>query len=166
MEDVTTFDKAMELAKGMNGLAVNTDYVLAQPGGAAALKIAWLQGKGEAEAGAVQTGTPGGALSEKSVSGSGRVLYKGTMRTADEVATKLIELNARATDTDAVLKAVLEGDERVKAYVDTAAGQIFFADSAGDVFGTVLHEDWHWYNALDTEGAKEVQQHVLSLIHI
>ena len=164
MEDVTTFDKAMELAKGMNGLAVNTDYVLAQPGGAAALKIAWLQGKGEAEAGAVQTGTPGGALSAKSVSGSGRVLYKGTMRTADEVATKLIELNARATDTDAVLKAVLEGDERVKAYVDTAAGQIFFADSAGDVFGTALHEDWHWYNALDTEGAKAVQQHVMEYL--
>ena len=164
MEDVTTFDKAMELAKGMNGLAVNTDYVLAQPGGEAALKIAWLQGKGEAEAGAVQTGTLGGALSAKSVSGSGRVLYKGTMRTADEVATKLIELNARATDTDAVLKAVLEGDERVKAYVDTATGQIFFADSAGDVFGTVLHEDWHWYNALDTEGAKAVQQHVLEYL--
>ena len=164
MEDVTTFDKAMELAKGMNGLAVNTDYVLAQPGGAAALKIAWLQGKGEAEAGTVQTGTPGGALSAKSVSGSGRVLYKGTMRTADEVATKLIELNARGTDTDAVLKAVLEGDERVKAYVDTAAGQIFFADSAGDVFGTVLHEDWHWYNALDTEGAKAVQQHVMEYL--
>ena len=164
MEDVTTFDKAMELAKGMNGLAVNTNYVLAQPGGAEALKIAWLQGKGEAEAGAVQTGTPGGALSEKSVSGSGRVLYKGTMRTAGEVATKLIELNARATDTDAVLKAVLEGDERVKAYVDTAAGQIFFADSAGDVFGTALHEDWHWYNALDTEGAKAVQQHVMEYL--
>ena len=164
MEDVTTFDKAMELAKGMNGLAVNTDYVLAQPGGAAALKIAWLQGKGEAEAGAVQTGTLGGALSAKSVSGSGRVLYKGTMRTADEVATKLIELNARGTDTDAVLKAVLEGDERVRAYVDTAAGQIFFADSAGDVFGTVLHEDWHWYNALDTEGAKAVQQHVMEYL--
>lgn len=164
MEDVKTFDKAMELAQGAKNLAVNTDYVLAQPGGEAALKIAWLQGKGEAEAGAVQTGTPGGALSAKSVSGSGRVLYKGTMRTADEVATKLIELNARATDTDAVLKAVLEGDERVKAYVDTAAGQIFFADSAGDVFGTVLHEDWHWYNALDTEGAKAVQQHVLEYL--
>ena len=164
MEDVTTFDKAMELTKGMNGLAVNTEYVLAQPGGEAALKVAWLQGKGEAEAGALQAGTPGGALSEKSTSGSGRVLYKGTMRTADEVATKLIELNARATDTDAVLKAVLEGDERVRAYVDTATGQIFFADSAGDVFGTVLHEDWHWYNALDAEGAKALQQHVLEYL--
>ena len=164
MEDVTTFDKAMELAKGMNGLAVNTEYVLAQPGGEAALKVAWLQGKGEAEAGALQAGTPGGVLSEKSTSGSGRVLYKGTMRTADEVATKLIELNARATDTDAVLKTVLEGDERVRAYVDTATGQIFFADSAGDVFGTVLHEDWHWYNALDAEGAKALQQHVLEYL--
>ena len=164
MEDVTTFDKAMELAKGMNGLAVNTDYVLAQPGGEAALKIAWLQGKGEAEAGAVQTGTPGGALSAKSVSGSGRVLYKGTMRTADEVATKLIELNARATDTDAVLKAVLEGDERVKAYVDTETGRIFFGDRNGDVFGTVLHEDYHWYNALDAEGAKAVQNTALEYL--
>ena len=164
MDGVKTFDKALELAGSMNNLALNTNYVLQQPGGEQALRAAFLQGQGEVEAGAVQTGTPGGALSAKSVSGSGRVLYKGTMRTADEVATKLIELNARATDTDAVLKAVLEGDERVKAYVDTAAGQIFFADSAGDVFGTVLHEDWHWYNALDTEGAKAVQQHVLEYL--
>ena len=47
MEDVTTFDKAMELAQGMSGLAVNTDYVLAQDGGREALQLAWLQGHGE-----------------------------------------------------------------------------------------------------------------------
>ena len=164
MEDVTTFDKAMELAQGMNGLAVNTEYVLAQDGGRQALQLAWLQGHGEMEAGSMQRGTLGGELTEKSTSGSGRVLYKGTMRTANDVGTQLIELNARATDTDAVLKTVLQGNDRVKAYVDTEVAQIYFADSAEDVFGTILHEDYHWYNSLDTEGAQALQQHTLEFL--
>ena len=164
MEDATTFDKAMELAQGMNGLAVNTEYVLAQDGGRQALQLAWLQGHGEMEAGSMQRGTLGGELTEKSTSGSGRVLYKGTMRTANDVGTQLIELNARATDTDAVLKTVLQGNDRVKAYVDTEAAQIYFADSAEDVFGTILHEDYHWYNSLDTEGAQALQQHALEFL--
>ena len=164
MEDVTTFDKAMELAQGMNGLAVNTEYVLAQDGGRQALQLAWLQGHGEMEAGSMQRGTLGGELTEKSTSGSGRVLYKGTMRTANDVGTQLIELNARATDTDAVLKTVLQGNDRVKAYVDTEVAQIYFADSAEDVFGTILHEDYHWYNSLDTEGAQTLQQHALEFL--
>ena len=164
MEDVTTFDKAMELAQGMNGLAVNTEYVLAQDGGRQALHLAWLQGHGEMEAGSMQRGTLGGELTEKSTSGSGRVLYKGTMRTANDVGTQLIELNARATDTDAVLKTVLQGNDRVKAYVDTEVAQIYFADSAEDVFGTILHEDYHWYNSLDTEGAQALQQHALEFL--
>ena len=164
MEDVTTFDKAMELAQGMNGLAVNTEYVLAQDGGRQALQLAWLQGHGEMEAGSMQRGTLGGELTEKSTSGSGRVLYKGTMRTANDVGTQLIELNARATDTDAVLKTVLQGNDRVKAYVDTEVAQIYFADSAEDVFGTILHEDYHWYNALDAEGAQALQQHALEFL--
>ena len=164
MEDVTTFDKAMELAQGMNGLAVNTEYVLAQDGGRQALQLAWLQGHGEMEAGSMQRGTLGGELTEKSTSGSGRVLYKGTMRTANDVGTQLIELNARATDTDAVLKTVLQGNDRVKAYVDTEVAQIYFADSAEDVFGTILHEDYHWYNSLDAEGAQALQQHALEFL--
>lgn len=164
MEDVTTFDKAMELAQGMNGLAVNTEYVLAQDGGRQALQLAWLQGHGEMEAGSMQRGTLGGELTEKSTSGSGRVLYKGTMRTANDVGTQLIELNARATDTDAVLKTVLQGNDRVKAYVDTEVAQIYFADSAEDVFGTILHEDYHWYNSLDGEGAQALQQHALEFL--
>ena len=136
MEDVTTFDKAMELAQGMRGLAVNTDYVLAQDGGRQALNLAWLQGHGELEAGKAQLGSLGGSLTKESISGSGRVLYKGTMRTVNEVGTQLIELNAKATSTDAVMKAVLQGNDRVKAYVDTETGRIFFSDRAEDVFGT------------------------------
>ena len=139
MEDVTTFDKAMELAQGMRGLAVNTDYVLAQDGGRQALNLAWLQGHGELEAGKAQLGSLGGSLTKESISGSGRVLYKGTMRTVNEVGTQLIELNAKATSTDAVMKAVLQGNDRVKAYVDTETGRIFFSDRAEDVFFGMGH---------------------------
>lgn len=164
MEDVHTFDKAMELAQGMRGLAVNTDYVLAQDGGREALQLAWLQGHGELEAGNMQRASLGGRLTAESTSGSGRVLYKGTMRTANEVGTQLIELNAKATNTDAVLKTVLQGNDRVRAYVDTETARIFFSDRAEDVFGTILHEDYHWYNSLDAEGAQALQQHALEFL--
>ncbi len=164
MEDVHTFDKAMELAQGMSGLAVNTDYVLAQDGGREALQLAWLQGHGELEAGNMQRASLGGRLTAESTSGSGRVLYKGTMRTANEVGTQLIELNAKATNTDAVLKTVLQGSDRVRAYVDTETARIFFSDRAEDVFGTILHEDYHWYNSLDAEGAQALQQHALEYL--
>ena len=159
-----TFDKAMELAQGMSGLAVNTDYVLAQDGGREALQLAWLQGHGELEAGNMQRASLGGRLTAESTSGSGRVLYKGTMRTANEVGTQLIELNAKATNTDAVLKTVLQGSDRVRAYVDTETARIFFSDRAEDVFGTILHEDYHWYNSLDAEGAQALQQHALEFL--
>ena len=164
MEDVHTFDKAMELAQGMSGLAVNTDYVLAQDDGREALQLAWLQGHGELEAGKMQRASLGGRLTAESTSGSGRVLYKGTMRTANEVGTQLIELNAKATNTDAVLKTVLQGSDRVRAYVDTETARIFFSDRAEDVFGTILHEDYHWYNSLDAEGAQALQQHALEFL--
>ena len=164
MEDVHTFDKAMELAQGMSGLAVNTDYVLAQDGGREALQLAWLQGHGELEAGNMQRASLGGRLTAESTSGSGRVLYKGTMRTENEVGTQLIELNAKATNTDAVLKTVLQGSDRVRAYVDTETARIFFSDRAEDMFGTILHEDYHWYNSLDAEGAQALQQHALEFL--
>lgn len=78
----------------------------------------------------------------------------------------MIELNAAATGTTAVMKNVLQNgagqaDSRVRAYVDTETARIFFGDSAQDTFGTVLHEDYHWYNALDSEGAKTLQDHAL-----
>lgn len=77
MEDVTTFDKAMELAQGMNGLAVNTEYVLAQDGGRQALQLAWLQGHGEMEAGSMQRGTLGGELTERAPAAADGCFIRG-----------------------------------------------------------------------------------------
>ena len=169
MDGVKTFDKALELAGSMNNLALNTNYVLQQPGGEQALQAAFLQGQGEVEAGTVERGALGGALTDQSTKGEGRVIWKGSDRAADDVAAQVIRLNAAGTGTDAILKSVLLGpdgspSERVKAYVDTETGRIFFGDRNGDVFGTVLHEDYHWYNALDAEGAKAVQNTALEYL--
>lgn len=169
MDGVKTFDKALELAGGMNNLAPNTNYVLQQPGGEQALRAAFLQGQGEVEAGTVERGTLGGALTDQSTKGEGQVIWKGSDRAADDVAVQVIRLNAAGTGTDAILKSVLLGpdgspSERVKAYADTETGRIFFGDQNGDVFGTVLHEDYHWYNALDAEGAKAVQNTALEYL--
>ena len=169
MDGVKTFDKALELAGGMNNLAPNTNYVLQQPGGEQALRAAFLQGQGEVEAGTVERGALGGALTDQSTKGEGRVIWKGSDRAADDVAAQVIRLNAAGTGTDAILKSVLLGpdgspSERVKAYADTETGRIFFGDRNGDMFGTVLHEDYHWYNALDAEGAKAVQNTALEYL--
>lgn len=165
MEGVKTFDKALELAGSTSGLAAFTNYVLQQPGGREALQAAWTQGQGETEA----AGGLGGALGSQSTSGEGRVIWKGSLRTADEMATQLIQLNAEGTGTDAVLKSVLRGPDgtpskRVKAYIDTETGRIFFADGNENVFATILHEDFHWYNALDAEGAKALMDRALEYL--
>lgn len=162
MEGVKTFDKALELAGSTSGLAGFTNYVLQQPGGKEALQAAWLQGQGETEA----AGGLGGALGSQSTSGEGRVTWKGSLRTADELATQLIQLNAAGTGTDAILQSVLRGPDGApsklaKACVDTETAQIYFGDRSEDVFGTILHEDFHWYNALDAEGAKALMDMAL-----
>lgn len=162
MEGVKTFDKALELAGSTSGLAAFTNYVMQQPGGKEALQAAWTQGQGETEA----AGGLGGALSSQSTSGEGRVIWKGSLRTADELATQLIRLNAAGTGTDAILQSVLRGPDGApsklaKACVDTETAQIYFGDRSEDVFGTILHEDFHWYNALDAEGAKALMDMAL-----
>ena len=162
MEGVKTFDKALELAGSTSGLAGFTNYVLQQPGGKEALQAAWTQGQGETEA----AGGLGGALGSQSTSGEGRVIWKGSLRTTDELATQLIQLNAAGTGTDAILQSVLRGPDGTpsklaKACVDTETAQIYFGDRSEDVFGTILHEDFHWYNALDAEGAKALMDMAL-----
>ena len=165
MEDVKTFDQALELAGTGSGMAANVNYVLGNLKGRNALEIAYNYGKGEAES-RWEKSQLGGTLTEQSLTGRGETLYEGTMRSENEAASRVIELNAAATGTTAVLKNVLQNgagqaDSRVRTYVDTETARIFFGDSAQDTFGTVLHEDYHWYNALDSEGAKTLQDHAL-----
>lgn len=165
MEDVKTFDQALELAGTGSGMAANVNYVLGNLKGRNALEIAYTYGRDAAETRWAKSQL-GGTLTEQSLKGRGETIYKGTTRSENDAGNQVIELNAAATGTTAVLKNVLQNgagqaDSRVRAYVDTETARIFFGDSAQDTFGTVLHEDYHWYNALDSEGAKTLQDHAL-----
>ena len=165
MEDVKTFDQALELAGTGSGMAANVNYVLGNLKGRNALEIAYTYGRDAAETRWAKSQL-GGTLTEQSLTDRGETIYKGTLRNANDAGSQVIELNAAATGTTAVLKNVLQNgagqaDSRVRAYVDTETARIFFGDSAQDTFGTVLHEDYHWYNALDSEGAKTLQDHAL-----
>lgn len=159
-----TFAQALELAGSMSGTAADINYILSTDAGRTALEIAYTQGKGERMLYAEKMTELGGALGSESTSGRGKVYDKGTMRPESDPASQIISLNAAATGTDAVLRDVLQNDRSVRAYVDTETARIFFGDNAQDIFGTVLHEDYHWYNALDAEGARTLQEHALEYL--
>ena len=159
-----TFAQALELAGSMSGTAADINYILSTDAGRTALEIAYTQGKGERMLYAEKMAGLGGTLGSESTSGRGEVYDKGTMRPEGDAADQIIRLNAAATGTDAVLRDVLQNDRSIRAYVDTETARIFFGDSAQDIFGTVLHEDYHWYNALDTEGARTLQEHALEYL--
>ena len=159
-----TFAQALELAGSMSGTAADINYILSTDAGRTALEIAYTQGKGERMLYAEKMTELGGALGSESTSGRGEVYAKGTMRQESDPASQIISLNAAATGTDAILYNVLQNDRSIRAYVDTETARIFFGDSAQDIFGTVLHEDYHWYNALDAEGARTLQEHALEYL--
>lgn len=159
-----TFAQALELAGSMSGTAADINYILSTDAGRTALEIAYTQGKGERMLYAEKMTELGGALGSESTSGKGEVYAKGTMRQESDPASQIISLNAAATGTDAVLRDVLQNDRSIRAYVDTETARIFFGDNAQDIFGTVLHEDYHWYNALDAEGARTLQEHALEYL--
>ena len=159
-----TFAQALELAGSMSGTAEDINYILSTDAGRTALEIAYTQGKGERMLYAEKMAGLGGTLGSESTSGRGEVYAKGTMRQESDVASQIISLNAAATGTDAVLRDMLQNDRSIRAYVDTETARIFFGDNAQDIFGTVLHEDYHWYNALDAEGARTLQEHALEYL--
>lgn len=159
-----TFEQALELAGSMSGTAADINYILSTDAGRTALEIAYTQGKGERMLYTEKMAGLGGTLGSESTSGRGEVYAKGTMRQESDVASQIISLNAAATGTDAVLRDVLQNDRSIRAYVDTETARIFFGDNAQDIFGTVLHEDYHWYNALDAEGARTLQEHALEYL--
>ena len=162
MDEVKSFDDALRLAGVMDNTALNVNYILdSGEGGRIALNAAYLYGADTKE----QAGGYGGGLTDQSTSGQGRVYYEGTLdHDGTDMGSRIIELNAAATGTDAVLKNVLQNNPNVRAYVDSETARIFFGDSVSDIFGTVLHEDYHWYNSLDQAGAKNLQDHALTYL--
>ena len=159
MEDVKTFDQALELAGTGSGMAANVNYVLGNLKGRNALEIAYTYGRDAADTRWAKSQL-GGTLTEQSLTGRGETIYKGTLRNANDAGSQVIELNAAATGTTAVLKNVLQNgagqaDSRVRAYVDTETARIFFGDSTQDTFGTVLYRGLPLVQRTGQRGSKD-----------
>lgn len=160
-----TFAQALELAGSMSGTAADINYILSTDAGRTALEIAYTQGKGERMLYAEKMARAGRrGLAARAPAAGARCTPRVRCGRRATRPAQIISLNAAATGTDAVLKNVLQNDPGVRAYVDTETARIFFGDNAQDIFGTVLHEDYHWYNALDTEGARTLQEHALEYL--
>lgn len=142
---------ALTLA-GKSGAMV--PQVLAVAGGAEALHQAWNQGRiegleasGYGRAGMAPAETAGTVAMEEGVF-------------LPEEDKSLLDLSAAASDTAVTVREKLENN--AGGYINTALGQIYFAAEEGqDTFGTVLHEQTHLYNALNPEGGRVLQTHLL-----
>ncbi len=104
-------------------MAANVNYGPGNLRGRNALEIAYTYGRDAADTRWAKSQL-GGTLTEQSLTGGGETIYKGTLRNANDAGSQVIELNAAATGTTAVLKNVLQNgagqaDSRVRAYVDT-----------------------------------------------
>lgn len=132
------------LAGVMDNTVLNVNYILdSGEAGRIALNTAYLYGADTKE----QAGGYGGGLTDQSASGQGRAYYEGTLdHDGTDMGSRIIELNAAATGTDAVLKNMLQNNPNVRAYVDSETARIFFGDSVSDIFSTVLHEDYEEKN--------------------
>ena len=84
--------------------------VLASETGRNALETAYVYGKDTV----IQKAGYGGRLTNESISGQGETFYRGTMRSDSDVGSQIIELNARATGTDAILDS--EGAQAVQQH--------------------------------------------------
>lgn len=74
MEDVKTFDQALELAGTGSGMAANVNYVLGNLKGRNALEIAYTYGRDAAETRWAESQL-GGTLTEQSLTGRGETVF-------------------------------------------------------------------------------------------
>ncbi|MFR8409804.1 MAG: hypothetical protein ACLVA8_10200, partial [Faecalibacterium prausnitzii] len=158
-----TFAQALELAGSMSGTAADINYILSTDAGRTALEIAYTQGKGERMLYAEKMAGLGGALGSESTSGGARCTPRVRCgRRATRPADHQPECCGHRHGCGAEERAAERpGSQGLCGHRD---GPIFFGDNAQDIFGTVLHEDYHWYNALDAEGARTLQEHALEYL--
>ena len=161
--NVESFEKALNATgpEGSMGGAVRQVLALGKQG-ENALKLAYLQGKGEAE---VYNAHKAGELG----SGKGVVrpdagtVYRGDKavsgdRSADEA---FLKLTAQSTGT--AIHRMMQGlENNAKGYIKAAAGEMFFAGDAGSE--TVMHETFHALNQWSAETGQAVMDRLLNYL--
>ena len=163
VNEVGSFAEALKLTgpEGSMGGAVRQVLALGKQG-ENALKLAYLQGKGEAE---VYNANKAGELG----SGKGAVrpdagtVYRGDKAVSGDKSADEAFLKLTAQSTGTAIHRMMQGlENNAKGYIKAAAGEMFFAGDAGSE--TVMHETFHALNQWSAETGQAVMDRLLNYL--
>lgn len=163
VNEVGSFAEALKLTgpEGSMGGAVRQVLALGKQG-ENALKLAYLQGKGEAE---VYNAHKAGELG----SGKGAVrpdagtVYRGDKAVSGDKSADEAFLKLTAQSTGTAIHRMMQGlENNAKGCIKAAAGKMFFAGDAGSE--TVMHETFHALNQWSAETGQAVMDRLLNYL--
>lgn len=163
VNEVGSFAEALQLTgpEGSMGGAVRQVLALGKQG-ENALKLAYMQGKGEAE---VYNAHKAGELG----SGKGVVrpdagtVYRGDKAVSEGKSADEAFLKLTAQSTGTAIHRMMQGlENNAKGYIRAAAGEMFFAGDAGSE--TVMHETFHALNQWSAETGQAVMDRLLNYL--
>ena len=160
---VDSFAEALKLTGPEGGMGGAVRQVLALgKQGENALKLAYLQGKGEAE---VYNAHKAGELG----SGKGAVrpdagtVYRGDKAVSGDKSADEAFLKLTAQSTGTAIHRMMQGlENNAKGCIKAAAGEMFFAGDAGSE--TVMHETFHALNQWSAETGQAVMDRLLNYL--
>ena len=163
VNEVGSFAEALKLTgpEGSMGGAVRQVLALGKQG-ENALKLAYLQGKGEAE---VYNAHKAGELG----SGKGAVrpdagtVYRGDKAVSGDKSADEAFLKLTAQSTGTAIHRMMQGlENNAKGCIKAAAGEMLFAGDAGSE--TVMHETFHALNQWSAETGQAVMDRLLNYL--
>ena len=161
--NVESFEKALNATgpEGTIGGAVRQVLALGRQG-ENALKLAYLQGRGEAEAySARKAGELGGGKGV--VRPDAGTVYRGDKAVSGDKSADEAFLKLTAQSTGTAIHRMMQGlENNAKGYIKTAAGEMFFAGDAGSE--TVMHETFHALNQWSAETGQAVMDRLLNYL--
>ena len=163
VNEVGSFAEALKLTgpEGSMGGAVRQVLALGKQG-ENALKLAYLQGKGEAE---VYNAHKAGELgSEKgAVRPDAGTVYRGDKAVSGDKSADEAFLKLTAQSTGTAIYRMMQGlENNAKGCIKAAAGEMFFAGDAGSE--TVMHETFHALNQWSAETGQAVMDRLLNYL--
>ena len=161
--NVESFEKALNATgpEGSMGGAVRQVLALGKQG-ENALKLAYLQGRGEAEAySARKAGELGGGKGV--VRPDAGTVYRGDKAVSGDKSADEAFLKLTAQSTGTAIHRMMQGlENNAKGYIKAAAGEMFFAGDAGSE--TVMHETFHALNQWSAETGQAVMDKLLNYL--
>ncbi len=161
--NVESFEKALNATgpEGTMGGAVRQVLALGKQG-ENALKLAYLQGKGEAE---VYNAHKAGELGrgKGAVRPDAGTVYRGDKAVSGDKSADEAFLKLTAQSTGTAIHRMMQGlENNAKGCIKAAAGEMFFAGDAGSE--TVMHETFHALNEWSAETGQAVMDRLLNYL--